>query len=413
MTAVALAVLIPTRNRASLAIRAIESLLDRQECELEVFVSDNSSSDDERRRLEESCARRAHPRLTYLRPPAPLQMSEHWDWALRETLARSRATHAAIHYDRKVTKRGHLGMLARVAARHPDRLITYSIDFVTHVPPPLRLWQPLWSGHTYRIRTGRVIALASEGRIDELGQAWPLLSNCIVPRTVFESIAARFGDFCVSVTPDSCFAFRFCVLHEDYLHFDRATGINYANDRSAGLGYLRGTGGDFGDFRASWGDRPWLGLAPIPGLDLGPNMLFHEYERVRRETGDRLPPILMENALRALAAGLVYIADPDTKAQMQALLAQHGWRENVGRASARPPGADGRAEARPTLRERSHRWLALFLARWLGIAPETLSGFSFRDDDEALRYALRFSRKRTDANPALDVLEPVLVEEAR
>ena len=35
-----------------------------------------------------------------------------------------------------------------------------------------------------------------------------------------------------------------------------------------------------------WGDRPWLDAAPIVGLNMGQNVLFHQYELVRRVTDD-------------------------------------------------------------------------------------------------------------------------------
>src|SRR5687768_14594798 len=78
---VSLGLVIPTRNRARLAIEAVRSVLNEQGCRFEVFVSDNSTDETEVRRLADFCAQEADPRLTYLRPEAALGMPAHWDWA--------------------------------------------------------------------------------------------------------------------------------------------------------------------------------------------------------------------------------------------------------------------------------------------------------------------------------------------
>ena len=401
-----LAFLIPTRNRAELVINAIESLLDRQDCDTEVFVSDNSSADDQMRILSTYCRTRAHPRLTYLRPPELLTMGTHWDWGVREVLARSTATHVTVHYDRKYSKPGAFRHVMEVAARHPGLLITYPIDQIVAYDQPQtpRLWQVRWSGHTYRIRTARVLAMTAAGRVSDMGQAWPVLSNCIVPREAIEAIIARYGNVCDSVGPDTRFGFRFCSLFDAFLHFDRTLAVIYASHRSAGAGYLSGMGGDFGDFRASWGDQPWLEAAPIPGVNLGHNMLYHEYELVRRE-GSNLPPVDRNGYLQEISLGLQFIRDADARARLQALLEEHGWREV---ASFAPPPERlpflHRLRRRLALLRRNPA-LVLFLADRFGVAPGPISGFPFRDDAEAIRYAIKYPFQ-VETNPDLEVMEP-------
>ena len=54
-----------------------------------------------------------------------------------------------------------------------------------------------------------------------------------------------------------------------------------------------------------WGHRPWLDAAPILGLNMGQNVLFHEYELVRRVTDDpEFKPIEMRGYLRELGHSL-------------------------------------------------------------------------------------------------------------
>jgi len=380
-----IAALIPTRNRADLAIAAVRSLLD-QDCPIEVFVSDNSTSADD---LREFCL--GQEQVHYLRPPAELSMPEHWDWALNQVLDRSQATHITLHYDRKVSKPGEWGALRAIASRRPDLLITFSADFVTIDPPPRRLWQPPWTGKLYSVTTARTAALVAAARINDMGQALPILSNCLIPRTILIRMAQRFGDICNGTSGDAPFLCRYLTLDDRYLHYDRPIGIGYAPQRSAGFGYLRGEGGDFPDYQKIWGERKWLERAPIPGINLGHNMLFHEYEIVREQTGDRLPPIDFDGYLHALGEALRHKTDPAERERLRQVLESYGWRENANPA--------------PASMARKLRHFAGRLLRQLRFGSGRTSGFSFRDDLEAIRFALEHPLVPTKYSPHLATIE--------
>jgi hypothetical protein len=381
-----IAAVIPTRGRREAAVEAIRSLLD-QDCAMEIFVSDNSAVPDDE--LRDFC--RGVPAVHYLRPPREMLMAAHWDWAVRQAMERSDATHFTVHYDRKVTKPRHFGMVQSIASRWPDHLITWSHDYVADTPPPMRLWQAPWTGKVYALRSERLVQLTAAGRA---GAIWshtlPLLSNCLVPREVLSDVMARFGDLCDSTTADSCFAYRFFTVRPRSLHFDRALGVLYAPQRSAGLGYLRGRGGDFDDFRRLWGDRPWLDAAPIPGINLGMNMLYHEYERVRA-AGAAFPPIDREAYLDDLAGGLPFVPDAEERAALRRVLIEEGWK-----------GRDRRVRMTGFLR---HKALA-FIDRRLGLRVPGISGHVVRDDREALQHALSHPRPRRGHARHLASLEP-------
>jgi hypothetical protein len=289
-------------------------------------------------------------------------------------------------------------------ARDPDRVITYTIDQIVGLPPDLSVWLAPWTGETYEIATARVLQMISEGMIPELGQAFPILSNCAVPRAAIEEIRRRFGSICDSTGPDAAFTFRLCSFEDSYLHLDRALGVSYANYRSAGQGYLTGRDTDYADFRKAFGDRPWLDAVALPELDLGGNMLLHEYELVRREVGDRFPPVTTEGYLNGLAYGLDYIADPGRREAYTKTLVSHGWRPPVA-AGHTPPG---RTSVRRDLRRRvgmivkRSRFL-VHLAAAAGAIPEP-NGFTFAKEDRALRFAERHQRRPMTHNPVLDPL---------
>lgn len=384
-----IAIVIPTRNRPRFAINAVRALID-QDAAIDLFVSDNS---DEGAPLEAFCADLAG--VTYLRPPGLLSMGDNWEWGVGEALTRSAATHIAVHYDRRLAKPHGWDRLAAIAARQPNRLITYTVDQVAHWPPPRRIWQAPWTGGTYLLRTANVARSISRARVTEVGHAFPLLSNCVVPRTLIEAMLTRFGSVCQSVGTDSTFLARFLTIADDYIFSDRAAGINYGTERSNGLGYLRGRGGDYADFERLSRDTAWLKAGTIAGLSLGNNMLYHEYELIRRATGDRLPPVDRGAALADLGRSLSLVADSRVRRRYAALLAQQGWTGDI----PVPLGKRTRTEAKAE---------SMIRRKWAegGVAPATISGLSFQDDETALRWALRYPALRTDSIAHIAELEP-------
>jgi hypothetical protein len=400
---VSAAIIIPTRDRADLAIGAIRSLLAIADPRLlHVIISNNSSEPEHVRSLAEYCERSADPRLIHLRPPRPLPMAEHWDWAIGEAMAQSPATHLALHYDRRVSK-PELSLLFDVAEQRPDLPVTYPIDVVYEWQARFFALQMKWSGGAYEIRTSRALDLASRGLLTDLWQAFPVLVNCLTPRSALESVRCRFGSFCASTTPESCFGFRYSAIADTYVHFDRPLGIHYGSGRSNGLGYIRGeTSAAFGDFLKLHGDRPWLDAAPIPGLSLGQNIFYHEYMLARREVGqDRFPPVEMDGYLKDIARGLLFIGDPGRRSEMRELLVSHGWEGEAGLPA--PP-------RRPPLRERLRAKMDRLRADHLSARPEYLSTIGFGSETRALRCAAGHSRAATPDNAFLSPLEPVRLQ---
>lgn len=388
------AAIIPTRNRPELAIQAVESLLP-QDGPVEILVSDNSPAPEPA--LRAFCDGVDGGRLAYMRPAESLGQARHWDWAIREAMKRSSATHFTVHYDRKVSKPDFLDRVSPIVRNRPDMLICWPVDYVADIPPPMRLWQPPWTGNLYALRTRRIVALTAAGRAGAIhSHALPLLSNCLLPRAILAEVVDRFGTLCDSTTPDSCFAFRFAALRDEYLYLDRPLGVLHAPDRSAGSGYAGGGGGrDWADFRKQWGEEEWLAAAPIPGLNLGLNMLYHEYELVRRRAGDGFPPIRLADYLNDLAAGLDLVPDRKSKAALRRVLVENGWQ--------------GGPRSR-SFRKLVRRRLLDPLEMHLGLRRPNASGRIFRRDEEALGHALAHPRKPREAADHLDLLEPVRVD---
>ncbi|HVE72403.1 MAG TPA: glycosyltransferase [Thermoanaerobaculia bacterium] len=379
---------LPTRNRAELAIAAIRSLLAQEGCAVRIVVSDNSSSEEEVRLLAEFCRNLGDSRLLYARPPQALLMATHWNWAAEQAMERTDGTHFGIQYDRKLWKPGALRPLVSVCEQHPEAMVAYGSDVALERPSGVVTWIPRATGRLYEIRTATLVRLTSRGMVQELGLALPVFANCMVPRATLERMRARFGTICDSAAPDSAFTYRFAATEDRYLYLDDALVFAYAYRLSNGFAYFRGdTRGTYGDWVNLWGDRPWLDAAPIPGLSLGQNVMFHEYNMVQRVVGEeRFPPIDREGYLRELAHGLHWIDDPAHLKEMRRVLREHGWRE----------------KRRPLYRRVASRLLAPF-RRWR--APATPV---FATEEEAVRYLLE-PRPFHAENPDLAPLEPIEV----
>jgi hypothetical protein len=390
---VRIAVVIPTRNRPELALDAVRSLMN-QAAAIEIFISDNCSEPSE----DLSALARSNSAVRYLRPARELSMTDHWDWALQQAMSASGASHFTIHYDRRYSYPDAWTQLATVCAGHPDLVVTYSVDSVADDPPPLRLWQTPWTGEVFEIETARVAVLVARGQVADAHQAIPILSNALVPRAILQRVIDTFGSICVSTVADACFASRLLAVEQRFLHVDRPVGVNYAPHRSSAMGFLRGGGGEYEDWRRTLGERPWLDASPVPGVSVGQNMFFHEYELVRRVTRDRLPPLDPRGVLQHLGAELRWVRVPAVRAELRKVLAAQGWEGDVTELPQRPAAAKVR-----------QAFLQFLMAR-ARYRPASISGFAFDSDSDALAYALRYPRARQTSARHLELLDPRRVE---
>jgi glycosyltransferase involved in cell wall biosynthesis len=119
-------VVIPTRNRGSIAMNAIRSVLDQEAENVDLLVSDNSTSESDRETLASFHASCADKRLRYVRPPEPLSMTAHWEWAIQQALGSYSASHFLFLTDRMMFRSGAVNDVLRLAARYPDKIISYN-----------------------------------------------------------------------------------------------------------------------------------------------------------------------------------------------------------------------------------------------------------------------------------------------
>lgn len=322
-------VVVPTRNRASLAMNAVRSLLDQPVDDVHVLVSDNSTSQTDRDDLESFCASVVDPRLRYVRPPQPLAMPVHWQWAIDQALANYKANHFSYLTDRMMFRDGGLKEVLGIAALYSEKVITYNHDRIGDDMRPIRFQQYEVTEKLLEVESQRLLQLVSEVI---LHHGLPRMMNCIVPRRVFEVIQRRFGNVFTSIAPDFNFCFRCMDLEDSILFYDKSPLFHYGQDRSNGASALRGDSTpDTIDFEANLPvDNTIRNYAtPIPSLITATNAVLNEYLIHKQETGSlRFPDVNLHKYLRANAAEVAEVRNPALRAEMQALLVKHGYSED-------------------------------------------------------------------------------------
>lgn len=375
-------VVIPTRNRAQLAMNAVRSVRDQPVDDFRILVSDNSTSAADREALESFCASLGDSRLRYVRPPEPFAMPAHWEWVIEKALADYDATHFTYLTDRMMFRDGTLKDVLELAALYPDKVITYNHDRICDDARPIRVEQYQVTGKLLEVESQRLISLFAEA---VLHHGLPRMLNCIVPRRVFKSLRERFGNVFTSIAPDFNFTFRCLDLEDSILFYDMSPLFHYALDRSNGASASRGEATpDTDDFEKNLPvDNAIRNYAtPIPSLITSTNAAYNEYLIYKKETGSaKFVDVDVQKYLRANATEITDVRDPRLREEMHALLVKHGLSEEV---------AD---QSRPAWRAR----LSSVVGKLKRTGSETPSHEpEFANLDEAIHYL----RHVSPGNPA-------------
>ena len=320
-------VVVPTRNRATIAMNAIRSVLDQQVDGVHVMVSDNSTSEPDRQQLAAFCTQLSNPRLRYVRPPRSLAMTDHWQWAIDDALASYDANHFAYLTDRMMFKTGGFKEIVELALRYPNKVLSYNQDRIVDHMRPIRVEHYPSTGKLWEVPTERLSWLVSQA---VLHHGLPRVLNCIVPRAVFDRFRERFGNVFASVAPDFNFCFRCLDVEQSILFLDKSPMFHYALSRSNGASVTRGEmTPDNADFTANLPvDNSLRNAAtPVSQLNTAVNPVFNEYLIYKQETGSpRFFDLDFQKYLAANAVEVAEITDPQLRAEMQGLLEKHGYR---------------------------------------------------------------------------------------
>jgi hypothetical protein len=390
-------VVIPTRNRATIAVNAIASVLEQNVENVQVMVSDNSTLESDCDALASFCHDRAGQSLRYVNPPQSLSMSAHWEWAMEEALRFYRASHFVYLTDRMMFRKGALREVLSLAALYPEKVLSYNHDRIIDNASPIRVEQYPATEKVFEVDTARLSWLLSQALIHP---AVPRMLNCIVPRAVLDRIRARFGTVFASFSPDFNFCCRCLDIENSILYYDKAPIFHYALSRSNGASVTRGEMTvDNADFTTKViAEGAVINSAtPILGLSTAVNYAFNEYCLFKQQTNSaKFLDLDIQKYLQANANEVSEIVDPQLRADMHALLAAHGYRE-TNRDGARDTaetalGDRVQAKLKRVLSGPSTTTAWLFLAHNLAVKPPGLNSFEFATLEAAIDYAKNISR---------------------
>ena len=390
-------VVVPTRNRAQLAMNAVRSVLEQPVENVAVIVSDNSTLDSERDELAAFCERLSDARVRYVRPPEPLAMPAHWDWAVQQALASYSANHFIYLTDRMMVRNGALKEIVDLAALYPLQVISYNLDRICDDTMPIRIEQYPATEKLVEVETLRLSRLFAQGVFHP---GLPRMLNCIVPRVLFERIRQRFGTVFSSIAPDFNFCVRCLDTEDSILFFDKSPLFHYALNRSLGASATRGEmTPDNADFTANLPvDNSIRNYAtPIPSLITAVNAAFNEYLVHKQQTNSpRFFDVDLQHYLAANALEVNEVRDPKLRGEMMALLVEHGYNTDSASsaaASSKPRFMARLKRARKKLTTGAQTKAAwLFMARHLGIKPPGEVEFEFWKLADAIDYARNISR---------------------
>jgi hypothetical protein len=412
-------VVIPTRNRAALAMNAIRSVLDRPGDNVQVMVSDNSTSDQDRADLANFCSLLADPRVRYVTPPQPLSMAAHWEWALVQAMHSYDASHFVYLTDRMMFKSGHLRRITDIARLYPDKIISYNHDRIADYPKPIRVEQYPSTGKLFEIDCLDLSYIYSQA----LPQVClPRMLNCIAPREALDAVRLRFGNVFSSIAPDFCFGFRCLELFDNILFYDCSAIFHYGLERSNGASVSRGEmTADHADFTANLPvDNSIRNYAtPIPELITAANAVFNEYFILKQETkSPRFFEVNLQKYLAHNADEIREVIDPQLRAEMHAQLVAHGYEGTLNglptsggelgtlRKLISPRAISNKLRLKLKSAAGAHAtkpaWL--FLARHLGIKPPANQRFEFDNVEEAISFINQYPRALLRTEPCHEAL---------
>jgi len=315
-----LCIVIPTRNRSDIIRYAVESALSIKLPDTEIIVSDNSTDPVHLERNEAFCRGLGAKNLRYVRPPEPLGLTDHWNFALGQT----DAEYVTVQSDRTYVwadpfKTGFREMVAR-----DSETLTFTSDEIIEFEGlGLRLCS------TYP-ESGTFVELSSRRLLEDIADARfpiavPRLCHSIVRRSLLERIRALSGRYCSGVAPDNFFACMALTQVETILHYQTKAFTGHSSSKSTGAAGFSGRPNEaYRDFLAKLGGA-MLHPSPYPELLVAHNGVIASYLTVVEIVGaEKMPPINWDIAKRRFIRSVELMYDGPFKQQQWEWLIAYG-----------------------------------------------------------------------------------------
>lgn len=324
-----LIIVVPTRNRAEMACRSVQSIVDaNQGSAVHVIVSDNSTEQCESSRIDDFVSHLGSENVSIIRPALPLPMTEHWQWAIATALLDGRASHVLLLTDRMLFKNYMLAALLKLVRIYHSALVSFTYDRIDDYLSPITFLPLPRSGKVYRIASKRLLQLSAEM---VFFSCLPRMLNSVVPVEVLRSIGEKYGSIFSSISPDFCFCYRALDVVDSIVYYDKSLLVNYGMNRSNGASNSRGIPSkDSLDFASNMDSRLLNQNTPIPSIHTVGNAIIHEYRGVSLQMGfERFPEVQPQKYLNQLANEVSGFVDSGMRTRAYKTLIQNGWRPGL------------------------------------------------------------------------------------
>ena len=276
-----LTILIPTKDRPMLAMRAVKSVLNQKEYgkAITLVVSDNSEIKQNREMLSSFCGYRD---ILYLETPKTLSMTAHWDWAFERVIDSNK--YITILTDRMVYKNNIFSEIFDFLEKSDAKIISYPNDSVGSINLIFgRLYFPspqTTSGKIRKYSADFLIKCASECI---LPMVLPRMLNSIVSVNLVKQKKIQFGSFFDSISPDFNFCWSLLSIEKEIFYLDKSIlisgGLQFSNGATSG----RNNSFAAKSFKKLSMSEKGAFMTALPQIRGGTvNAILHEYEYLRK-----------------------------------------------------------------------------------------------------------------------------------
>jgi hypothetical protein len=315
-----LAIIIPTRNRSKLLPIALRGVLEIAWPSIEILVSDNSTDADELQRNQSYCTTLQNPNLRYIRPPQPLGMSQHWEFAIGQT----NAEYISVPSDRiylwhDLFEIGFREMIARGA-----EALSYGSDQVLNLDElGLRIDEP-------HLETRQFVEVPGYSLLEDFARGYypvaaPRLANSIIKRSLLERMRNAAGHLCGGFSPDIYFACLALTQIDTGLHYHAKVFTGFGNKESNGTSFTTGVLSDAAKDFLSQKQHSLLAKSPYPTVMSQANGMINEFLGVMEIVGkNKMPPVQWQVATQAMVRSAELLVDGEFKRQQWRNLYEYG-----------------------------------------------------------------------------------------
>jgi len=283
-----LTILIPTKDRPYLAMRAVECVLAQKEFgkKISLVVSDNSELKNNRKVMSNFCKSK---NLIYLKTPEVLPMTKHWNWAFERIIDLNK--YITILTDRMILKNNIFDEIFDILKEPSVKILSYPNDSIGSLKTILgRIYfakLQTTSGKLKNFSSDYLLKCASECI---LPMALPRMLNSIVCAKVVKNKKKRFGKFFDSLAPDFNMCWSLLSMEKNIYYLDKSILISAGAQFSNGATYESGNSFAAKSFSKLSVTKEGFFMTPLPNIMQGVNGILHEYENIKKITNNLPEP---------------------------------------------------------------------------------------------------------------------------